>query len=199
VGEIPGVFFRRPEWDPPNGVFATDIRPDIDVIESWSMDVRATVWQPAQLSFSGVGAVPSRFCVVLIDNDRTRSADLRSDPVYRFTPGAPVSHFRVVVGKEDAVRAALDNLLPKEFVLENNFPNPFNPSTTIRYGLPRKSQVSLTVYNTLGQQVSQLVSGEQEAGYHEVRFDASGLSSGVYFYRLSTSSFVETKKLLLLH
>jgi hypothetical protein len=82
--------------------------------------------------------------------------------------------------------------------LKQNYPNPFNPSTTIRYGLPHKSQVSLIVYNTLGQLVSQLVSGEQEAGYHEVRFDASYLSSGMYFYRLQAGDFVQARKLLLL-
>jgi hypothetical protein len=83
-------------------------------------------------------------------------------------------------------------------VLRQNYPNPFNPSTTIRYGLPHRSTVQLTVFNTLGQQVATLVQGEQEAGYHEVRFDASGLSSGVYFYRLSAGTYVETRKLLLL-
>ncbi len=87
--------------------------------------------------------------------------------------------------------------MPSDFSLEQNYPNPFNPSTTIRYGLPTKSQVSVIVYNTLGQMVSQLVSSEQESGYHEVRFDASGLSSGVYFYRLSAGTYVETRKLLL--
>jgi hypothetical protein len=82
--------------------------------------------------------------------------------------------------------------------LAQNFPNPFNPSTTIRYGLPHKSQVSLMVYNTLGQQVALLVQGEQEAGSHEVRFEASGLSSGVYLYRLRAGDFVQTRKLLLI-
>ncbi len=88
--------------------------------------------------------------------------------------------------------------VPTVMELRQNYPNPFNPSTTMRYGLPHKSQVSLMVYNNLGQLVSQLVSGEQEAGYHEVRFDASGLSSGVYFYRLVAENFVQTRKLLLL-
>ncbi len=87
---------------------------------------------------------------------------------------------------------------PSTYQLEQNYPNPFNPTTSIRYGLPHKSQVSLMVYNTLGQLVSHLVSGEQEAGYHEVKFDASGLSSGVYFYRLQAGTYVEARKLLLL-
>jgi Secretion system C-terminal sorting domain len=89
-------------------------------------------------------------------------------------------------------------LLLTSFVLDQNFPNPFNPSTTIRYGLPSKSAVQLAVFNTLGQQVAALQNGEQDAGYHEVKFDGSGLSSGVYFYRIEAGSFVQTRKLLLI-
>ena len=88
--------------------------------------------------------------------------------------------------------------LPTEFRLDQNYPNPFNPSTTIRYGLPNKTAVQLTVFNTLGQSVSTLVNGEQEAGYHEVKFDGSKLASGVYFYRIQAGTFVQTKRLLLL-
>ena len=84
-----------------------------------------------------------------------------------------------------------------EYRLCQNYPSPFNPSTTIRYGLPSRAHVVLTVFNTLGQQISTLVQGEQDAGYHEVRFDGANLSSGVYFYRLQSGSYAEVKKLLL--
>ena len=87
---------------------------------------------------------------------------------------------------------------PGEISLGQNYPNPFNPTTTIRYGLPAKSHVTLTVFNTLGQQVAVLQNGEQEAGYHSVRFDGSRLASGVYFYRLQAGTYVETRKLVLL-
>jgi hypothetical protein len=86
---------------------------------------------------------------------------------------------------------------PRAFLLHQNYPNPFNPSTTIRYGLPERSHVSLAVYNTLGQQVAVLQNEEQEAGYHDVKFNASSLPSGVYFYRLQAGSYVETRKLCL--
>ena len=72
---------------------------------------------------------------------------------------------------------------PTEYVLRQNFPNPFNPATTIRFAVPQRAHVTLAVFNMLGQQVATLVQGEQEAGYHEVQFDASGLASGMYLCR----------------
>jgi hypothetical protein len=86
--------------------------------------------------------------------------------------------------------------VPSEYVLEQNFPNPFNPSTTIRYGLPLAAVVQLTVFNTLGQKVATLVQKEQDAGYHEVKFEPAGLSSGLYFYRIQAGDFVRTRKLI---
>jgi photosystem II stability/assembly factor-like uncharacterized protein len=88
--------------------------------------------------------------------------------------------------------------IPIVFTLAQNYPNPFNPSTTIRYALPERSHVTLTVFNTLGQQVVTLVGGEVEAGYHEVTFDASEFASGVYLYRLTTGDYVQTRKVVVL-
>ena len=97
------------------------------------------------------------------------------------------------------------NTPPTIFSLEQNYPNPFNPSTTIRYSLPSSSRVKLYVYNILGQVVSDLVNEEQSAGWKEVEWNASGVSSGIYFYKLTAlqkdggqaGSFVEVKKMLL--
>jgi hypothetical protein len=88
--------------------------------------------------------------------------------------------------------------VPAPFRLDDNFPNPFNPSTTIGYVLPHKSAVQLNVYNIVGQQVASLVNDEQETGYHELKFDGSNLASGVYFYRLQAGAYEATKKLLLI-
>ena len=88
--------------------------------------------------------------------------------------------------------------LPESFMLFQNYPNPFNPATTIRYSLPCRSQVLLTVYTTLGQQVATLVNETQDAGSHDVRFDGGGLADGMYFYRLTAGDYVAAKKLLLL-
>jgi len=93
-----------------------------------------------------------------------------------------------------------------EFRLDQNYPNPFNPLTTIKYSVPKDENLKLTVYNTLGQEVAELVNKEVKAGNYEHEFNASDLASGVYFYQLragdpSTSSgqvFVQTKKMILL-
>ncbi len=95
----------------------------------------------------------------------------------------------------------VDNILPTAYELSQNFPNPFNPSTVISYALPYSSFVSLKVYNSLGQEVSTLVNETIQAGTYKVNFNASGLSSGVYYYVLRTGNnneFVKTNKMILL-
>jgi Peptidase_C39 like family/Secretion system C-terminal sorting domain len=86
----------------------------------------------------------------------------------------------------------------RNYRLDQNYPNPFNPSTTIRFSVPQKGHVGLTIYNAIGAEVATLLSQEVAGGVHEVVWNAGGLPSGIYFYRLQTGSFVETKRLLLL-
>jgi uncharacterized cupredoxin-like copper-binding protein len=87
---------------------------------------------------------------------------------------------------------------PSEFRLHQNYPNPFNPATTIKYDLPHPSHVSLSVYDVRGREVATLLNHEQSAGTHTVQWDASGVGSGVYFYRLKVGGFAQTKRMLLL-
>ena len=88
--------------------------------------------------------------------------------------------------------------LPRGFAPQPNYPNRFNPSTTIKYELPRSSEVKLTVFDMLGREVSVLVDERKDAGVHEVKFDGSNLASGVYLYRLQAGDFVSTKRMLIL-
>ncbi len=90
------------------------------------------------------------------------------------------------------------NELPTKFHLEQNYPNPFNPTTTIKYQIPEISFVTLKVYDVLGSEIETLINEEKPVGSYEVDFDASNLSSGIYFFRLKAGSFVETKKMVLL-
>ncbi|MBI3110713.1 MAG: T9SS type A sorting domain-containing protein [Ignavibacteriales bacterium] len=94
--------------------------------------------------------------------------------------------------------AQLDYALPESFVLNQNFPNPFNPSTTITYQIPHDGSVSLRVFNVLGKEVALLVEGTHQAGEHRVRFDASALTSGAYFYRLRLGNLVLQKTMIIL-
>jgi len=98
----------------------------------------------------------------------------------------------------------LETTIPQTYVLNQNYPDPFNPSTTIQYGLPTRSNVRIVIYNMLGQQVKELVNTEQQAGYQSIVWNAN-VASGMYFYRIVATSlsdpnkrFVETKKMLLL-
>jgi len=103
----------------------------------------------------------------------------------------------------DGVSSVEDDLtsteiIPHSFKLNNNYPNPFNPTTTIGYQLPAVSDVELSIYNLTGQKVATLVSERQNAGYHKVEWDASGFASGLYYYRLEAGEFLDVKKMILL-
>jgi hypothetical protein len=89
--------------------------------------------------------------------------------------------------------------VPASYALGQNYPNPFNPSTTISYELPIESHVTLRVFDLLGKEVATLVNGVQEPGHKSVQWNAGGVASGVYLYRLQAGSYSSTKKLLLLH
>ncbi len=104
----------------------------------------------------------------------------------------------VLWGIATDVSDPFEDQLPKSYTLFEAYPNPFNPSTTIRYALPRGSRVTLTVFNMLGQPIAELVADYLPAGYYDVRFDGSELTSGVYFSRLQANDFVATRRLVLM-
>ncbi len=98
----------------------------------------------------------------------------------------------------NVVSVGNEGFAPNTFAISQNYPNPFNPTTKITYNVPSKSNVSIKVYNTLGQEVATLVNTVKNAGTHEVSFNASNLSSGVYFYTLTAGGFTSTKKMMLI-
>ena len=87
---------------------------------------------------------------------------------------------------------------PRTYALKQNYPNPFNPTTAIEYYVPQLSWVKLVVYNSIGQEVQILVDEEKASGLYEIDFNASNLTSGIYFYKLQSANFVETRKMVLL-
>jgi len=91
----------------------------------------------------------------------------------------------------------LTSAIPSCYSLSQNYPNPFDPSTKIQFSLTRRSYVTLTIFDLLGREVATLVSEEHSAGSYNTRWDATGMASGIYLYRLQAGDFVETKKLIL--
>ena len=93
--------------------------------------------------------------------------------------------------------------IPKIFILYPAYPNPFNPMTTLRYGLPEKTFVMLTIYDMLGREITQLINSNQEAGFKSIQWDATDsfgrpVSAGIYVYQIHAGEFVQTRKLVLL-
>jgi hypothetical protein len=108
-----------------------------------------------------------------------------------FNDGYPVLQFQVVTSVDGF------DQMPSALQLAQNYPNPFNPSTTIRFELPESEHVNLSVYTLTGQQIAQLVNETRSAGVHEVRFDAGNLASGIYVYRITAGSAVQTRRMTL--
>jgi hypothetical protein len=117
----------------------------------------------------------------------------RSTHIYAFSPGLITS----INDKESS------GITPNKFSLSQNYPNPFNPTTKIKFTIPKNvngelSNVQIKIYDILGNEIITLVDKQKSPGTYEVKFDGSKLSSGVYFYKLSTGNFTNTKKMLLM-
>ena len=104
-----------------------------------------------------------------------------------------------VIDFNDPVNISEELFSPNpRYLLSNNYPNPFNPATTIRYELPERGFVTLKVFDVLGNEVATLVNQEKPAGSYQVEWNAFNLPSGIYFYRMRAGNFTDTKKLILL-
>ena len=160
--------------------------------------------------------------VTLTENPRGIAFDSQNQRVYfavqgpliqwvDMNGGTPTTILKAIDGLQEPIDLAIQGTtppisidgdksgqLPKKFFLEQNYPNPFNPETVIEYTLPTAGKVSLVIYNLRGEEVALLFSGTVHAGNHQVTWDASNVSSGIYFYRLQAGDFVQTRKMLLL-
>lgn len=175
--------------------YASAIEVDVDLLES---DLSES--ETAMISIDLIGTL-------MLAGEIEGSTGLDSDLSSRIPAHLKVSNLQQYLTLEsnllsqlagdDSEKPAASAPLPKEFALYQNFPNPFNPSSTIRFDLPIESEVCLTVYNVQGQAVETLVNGQMLPGVHTVTFDGSRFSSGSYFYTLKTNDFVETKQMTL--
>lgn len=136
--------------------------------------------------------------IYLMENRLLKFYNLKSDPIVDLNLHSSENEFQLLIGNVDFIKEAKNRSIPQEISLFQNYPNPFNPNTWIRFSLPKESNVKLTVYNVLGEIVTELLNQNIDAGYHEVEFKKTNFSSGIYYYRLQSDKFVETKKMILL-
>lgn len=192
VGPSPGTYFNRPEWNPDYHTFGADIRPMVEECERWSFQLTAPSFEAIEIKLDGIDRIPAEFDVYLIDMIRGVAVDLRKNWSYKFQSVQSPESFTILVGTPQSVeKQRLSVFSPQTFSLGNNYPNPFNPETVIPVELPYSSEVTLAIYSIMGQEVAVLHRGRLEPGRHWFRWngmDREGLavSSGVYFYRLST-------------
>lgn len=147
--------------------------------------------------YNGSGTLPSDYYTVLwVQTERFTKSELQDATVVLasmwYTAWVNAGLLAMPTDVKHLTSAA-----PGAFTLDQNFPNPFNPSTTLRYSLPNAGQVTLKVYNVIGQEVATVVNEYQTQGTYSVKFDASKLSTGMYLYRISAGNFVQVKKMLL--
>jgi hypothetical protein len=159
------------------------------------------------LTFDGLESVPEENEIWSIDEDVPIAQNLRQNKSYVVAASSPEhpKHLKLVVGKRDFVeeKIADTQIIPMTYEVNQNFPNPFNPATTIRYGLPQAERLTLKIYNLLGEEVVTLLNNElQTTGYHMAIWDGRNklgevVGSGVYIYRFRAGSFISIKKMVL--
>ncbi|AXJ00374.1 Por secretion system C-terminal sorting domain-containing protein [Cyclonatronum proteinivorum] len=192
-------------------------------IEAWKPNQSQTAYEPltgtVEMIWPQMDNVPDGWSIFLTDSVTGTVIDLLVEDSYSFEMGETqsarvlehkfamrsadltekaVSRFSVTFISETSTSTPEQGELPREVSLSQNYPNPFNPTTLINFELPAAEEVRLEVFNVQGQRVATLVNGTVQAGVHNVSFDASALSSGVYLYRLQAANQVLTRKMTLI-
>lgn len=195
------VAFDAPDGAPADVSLSADVRRPFSQGATWPMTVETDEAGPVRLSVEGVEQVPSAFEAWLVDETTKTTWNLRATPQVRvevLSEGTTRS-MQLVVGTKSYVREMLRDLeaLPREYTLRPPYPNPSSGPVAFQVGLPEEEQVTLAVYNVLGQRVALLKDGESmREGFHTVRWDAPRLASGVYFVHVEAGDYRKAQKLV---
>ena len=141
--------------------------------------------------------MPEQTRVLIVNRANSKTWLLKHGEEMETTLTEPNAVYDLYTGDRDRLEQLQKDLMPQEFSLEPNYPNPFNPMTNIRYSIPAQQHVKLEVYDVIGRRVKVLTNNVQQAGWHVVQFDAGSLASGVYLYRLTTDNNVKVRKMTL--
>ena len=208
VGQYVSVYFPHPEWKTLNRNYSTDFRPESPEGDSWLFGVKSNIRDLVKLSFEGIENIPVDYEVHLLDETTKTTRDLRLKNHYALAANGEnyPTRFTLFVGKTNYINSQLKDLqiIPESYALFQNFPNPFNPATTIRYSLPAPGRVTLKVYDILGREIRALLVKEyRDAGYQAAVWDGRNsagniVSSGVYFVKMESESFIQIRKMLMI-
>ncbi len=197
VGSYVQVSFPHEDWNNYPGAYTVDFRPPEETI-AWDFTVGTNIGsETVDVEFDGVDSLPEDAYVTLIDRDRKQEIAL-DGAGFSFTSaqGTTERHFTLIVSGSDSPGPEITGIQPEAMVIATAYPNPFNPRTTIQYELTRKGNVTIQIFNSLGQTVAKIKPGEMEAGIHTIDFDADGMTSGLYFYRIDAGHCSTTGKML---
>jgi len=189
LGELPSVYFNRSEWDTDYPDFATDIRKKINDIETWDLTVQHAAYQNVTLYFDQLDYLSEGMEIYLIDRTNLRSVDLNEQNRYEFASPKTKSSFEIIIGTEELIGKRINELIPQEYIIGENFPNPFNPSTTIPVMIPVESYITLSVYDLLGKKIKTIADDSYTPGQYYFRWDGSDnlnhqVAAGIYFYQV---------------
>jgi len=196
------LYFSRPTWDAEYSRFSSDYRPSLGNGQTWDFEVSNPRLSVGKIRIQGLEKIPSEYSVILINSFNTEPFDLRASNTYLYQTVSERMAFRLIVGRKDFVENETALLLPDEYELAQNFPNPFNGSTSISIKLPSDANIRLEVYSLLGQHIRTLAAGAIRAGVHTFVWEGtdqsnSGVTSGVYFCQLSVdASLVKSKSMV---
>ncbi|RPH90244.1 MAG: T9SS C-terminal target domain-containing protein, partial [Calditrichaeota bacterium] len=204
IADYVSFYFPQQDSEIP---FCIDVRPTLQEGESWVFQVRSSIPDIIKLTFEGVEKIPEEFHIYLIDQSNRIMQDIQEQPAYTFAPlaGEKPKTFQVLVGRAEFIYAQADafNVIPENHELAQNFPNPFNPTTSIIIGIAQADYVTLTIYNLLGEKVKNLLNNEwKTAGFHSVVWDGQDdegfrVSSGIYIYQLDVGTKRVVRKMVL--
>jgi len=204
----PTLYFDHPEWENQPGKYLADIRGKNSNGHVWDMDIDCPVKKNEyQISWQFYQSLPEDWEAFLLDLEEETAVDLQSKTLHTFQTNTDNIRrsFKVIAGDEAFLQEHREgiSLEPVEFQLYPNAPNPFNPSTTIHFSLPKKSDAEIIIYNALGQQVKRMIKHDCSAGHHAVIWDGTNnrcmkLASGIYIYKLKASEKVAVRKMILL-
>lgn len=207
IGEYVSVYFPHQEWESIFSKYSSDARPETEKGMVWEFAVQTNIHDKVDLTFENLNSVPPEFEIWVADQNLNVATNLREKNAYEVAGPTEQNpkQLLLIVGDENFISENIGEILeiPDDYEVSQNFPNPFNPATTIRFGLPQPGEVTLKIYNILGQEVITLFDKEvKKAGYHTIVWDSRNqngqkVASGIYIYHFRAGGFVKSRKMII--